>query len=283
MAEKLTFLSKTKTDCPVCGASFSREELYTGRGRLIAGDLTDELRRMYQPSQKYGEVFPLSYTLYVCPECYYAAYHSDFMQVPSDTVSSIMDARDARVAAITKLVGELDFASPRTLREGAVSYFLAMQSYDYFPSTFSPAIKQGLCALRAAWLFKELHRKYPGDNYDYVSKLFYRKASFFYSLSIENETKGVESVAEVPHLGPDLDKNYGYDGVIYLAALLEYRYGAREEMETRKEALINAKRTVARIFGMGKASKNKPAALLNNAKDLHDILTKELAEVEDDA
>ncbi|MBI9102979.1 MAG: DUF2225 domain-containing protein [Spirochaetales bacterium] len=283
MAEKLTFLSKNKIKCPVCEAKFSREELFTGRGRLIAGDLTNELRRLYEPSQKYGEVFPLIYTLDVCPECYYASFQSDFTGIPADTASQLFEHKNERMESITKLVGELDFNNPRSLREGAASYYLAMHSYEYFPSSFSPAVKQGLCTLRAAWLFNDLHAKFPSDNYDYVARIFYRKAAFFYTQSVENESSGKESVAEVPHLGPDLDKNYGYDGILYLSALLEYKYGSKENLELRRESLSTAKRTVARIFGMGKASKNKPAALLNNSKDLHDQLTKELAEAGDDA
>ncbi len=40
----MTFFSKEEIKCPVCGAAFYREEMRTGRGRLIAGELTEELR-----------------------------------------------------------------------------------------------------------------------------------------------------------------------------------------------------------------------------------------------
>ncbi|MDR1894978.1 MAG: DUF2225 domain-containing protein [Spirochaetales bacterium] len=273
---KLTFLSKKNPECPVCQAPVVREELYTGRGRLIAGELTDELRRLYQPSQKFGEVFPLIYSIMVCPECYYAAFSSDFSQVPGPTAEALQGSTDARKQGIKKLFPVLDYNNPRTLKEGASSYFLAMYCYDSFPKNFNPLIKQGLCALRAAWLCTDLHRLHPQDNFDYLSRLFYRKAAFFYVQAVENETTGRESVADVPNLGPDLDKNYGYDGVLYLSALLEYRYGPRENAEYRQQALEEAKRTVARIFGMGKASKNKPEVLLTRSKDLHETLTKEL-------
>ncbi len=75
--------------CPVCHAEFHREDIRTGRGRLIAGDLTDELRRSYQPSKKYGEVYPLFYPVTVCPECYYAAFQGDFTEIPDNSVLSI--------------------------------------------------------------------------------------------------------------------------------------------------------------------------------------------------
>jgi hypothetical protein len=50
----------------------------------------------------------------------------------------------------------------------------------------------------------------------------------------------------------------------------------------RTHALQRAKRTVARIFGMGKASKEKPAAILDNAREVYDAINKELGESEGD-
>lgn len=273
---KTTFFAKTDTVCPVCGGKFHREELLTGRGRLIAGDLTDELRRTYDPSTKYGEVYPLIYTLVVCPECLFTAFSADFEQIPDAVKEALLADQEKRKAAVMPLFRDLDFRNPRTLKEGAAGYLLGVMSYDLLPKGFSPTIKQGLCALRGAWLLGDLHRKYPGDNWDYLVRLFYRKACFFYTESVVKEGDGQESVAEVPHLGPDLDKNYGYDGVLYLSALLEYRFGPREDLELRRSSLETAKRTVARIFGMGKASKDKPSALLDRAKDLFSKMGEEL-------
>ena len=39
--------------------------MMTGSGRLNAGELTEELRRLYIPSKKYGEVNPLIYYIVV--------------------------------------------------------------------------------------------------------------------------------------------------------------------------------------------------------------------------
>lgn len=85
-------------------------------------------------------------------------------------------------------------------------------------------------------------------------------------------------MASIPNLGPDLDKNYGYDGVLYLSAYLEYKYGPRKDTEMRKTYLNNAKRTLSRIFGMGKASKNKPSILLDLARDVRTKITEEIEE-----
>ena len=79
--KKVTFISKEPIVCPVCEASFNREELFSGR--VNAGDLTDELHRTYIPMHSYGEVHPLVYELTVCPSCWYSAYKYDFLGLPS--------------------------------------------------------------------------------------------------------------------------------------------------------------------------------------------------------
>lgn len=274
--KKLTFFSKKPIICPVCDASFYREELFSGGGRLIAGDLTPELRRIYEPSKKYGESFPLIYAVLVCPSCYYSAFPADYLEIPEDRIAGLNQDTEKRYNSIGKIFPELDFTQSRTLNEGAASYYLAMMCYDSFPGEISPTFKQGLCALRCAWTFNDLHRKHPSDNYDYMAKLLYHKARFFYSLAVERETSGAESLGGAKSLGPDIDKNYGYDGVLYLAGLLELHHGPKSDPEIRTKALENAKRAVAKIFGMGKASKNKPASILDNARDLFNTINSEL-------
>ncbi len=272
----ISFFSKDPVVCPVCESKFYQEELRTGRGRLNAGDLTEELRRLYQPSRKYGEVNPLLYPVVVCPECLYSSYQPDFQELPAGKTEEAASAADKRKEAVSAAFGDVDFGNPRRLKEGTASYILAMMCYDFFPPERSPVFKQGLSALRGAWLFNNLHEKFPGENYDYLSKLLYRKASFFYSLAVEYDGSGKQSLTEVGNLGPDLDKNYGYDGVLYISALLEYYYGPDNDNGKRIKALQQAKTTVARIFGMGKASKEKPGSLLEKAKELHASIGEEL-------
>jgi len=158
------------------------------------------------------------------------------------------------------------------------AYYLAIMCYDFYTKESAPTIKQGISALRAAWTCNDLHRKYPSDNWDYLAANFYRKARFSYNRAVELETGGKETVSTVRHLGPDLDKNYGFDGVLYIGGLLEFKFGAKEDKDFRLASITKSKRAVARIFGMGRASKNKPAAILDNAKDLYDRMAKELAE-----
>lgn len=273
---KLTYFSKNKIQCPICENTFYREDLLTGRGRLIAGDLTDELRRQYDPSDKFGRVNPLIYPVTVCPACYYAAFPGDFLDIDPEARQAIDLDADKRLRDIGLLFDDLDFREPRGLKEGAASYYFAMMCYEFAPDEKSPTIKQGLCALRAAWLMNDLAAVERDENYDRVADIFYRKARFLYNQAIEYEQSGKESVSAVAHLGPDLDKNYGYDGVLYLAAYLDLHYGPKEDLKKYAAGLKFARRTCARIFGMGKASKNKPEAILDRARSLYETLGEEL-------
>ncbi|MCL2294335.1 MAG: DUF2225 domain-containing protein [Spirochaetes bacterium] len=274
----VTFLAKAETVCPVCDYKFKKEEMMTGGGRLNAGDLTVELRRLYIPSKKYGELNPLVYYLTVCPRCLFAASPLDFAEIKPQQIAVLRANIDDRISSLKSVFSSVDFTEKRTLLEGVASYYLALITLDSFPKDMSPTIKGGIYSLRGAWLCNDLHSKYPNENYDYMANIFYRKARFYYTQALQGEQDGIEGIGGAKNLGPDLDKNYGYDGVLYIGAYLQYKYSPRDNENKRKEALADAKRIVAKIFGMGKASKNKPAAILDNAKTIFDRINSELKE-----
>jgi hypothetical protein len=277
--KKVTFISKDPIVCPACEAPFNREELFSGR--VNAGNLTDELHRTYIPMHNYGEVFPLIYELTVCPSCWYTAYKADFVGIPPKAAAAIKDGTAARVEAAQRIFAGTDFNSPRGLIEGAASYYLAMLSYEHLPKEYSPTIKQGLSAIRAAWLCNYLDQKRPGENFVYAARVFYAKARFLYRLAVELEQKGKEQLTTVKWLGPDTDKNYGFEGVLYLSAMLELKYGPRTDEAKRAESLDACKRTIAKMFGIGRKSKSKPGPLVDKVRDLYDQLKKELHQEEE--
>ncbi len=80
-ASNITFFQKNPINCPICNTEFRREELRSGGGRLIAGKLTNELRRRYQENKKYGVIIPLIYPIVVCPNCFYSAFPEDFLKM----------------------------------------------------------------------------------------------------------------------------------------------------------------------------------------------------------
>lgn len=277
---KVTFISKEPITCPACGAGFHREELFSGR--VNAGDLTDELHRTYIPMQAYGPVHPLVYEVSVCPSCWYAAYKPDFAGLPEKFSRPLAESTSARVEAVQRLFSSIDFSGPRGLLEGAASYYLAMLCYDGLSKEYSPAIKQGISALRAAWLCGYLDRERPGENFDYAARIFYGKARFLYRLAAELDQKGKEQLSTVKWLGPDTDKNYGYEGVLYLAAVLELEYGPRGDEAKRAESLDAHKRAIAKMFGLGKKSRAKPGPLVDKVRDLYERLKAELHQEDDE-
>jgi uncharacterized protein (DUF2225 family) len=275
---KTSFFQKNKTVCPVCEAEFNREEMLTGSGRLIAGGLTAELHRLYEPSSRYGELYPLAYQVVVCPECWFASSDMDFPSLPPARIIKAKDDTKFRKEETLEVFPDIDFSQTRRLMEGAASQYLALRCYDFYTKDFSPTIKQGVAALRTAWLLDELDKKFPGQHYDWLATALRKKAEYFYNEALAREQGGKEILAGMKNLGPDTDKNYSYEGMLYLCAYLRYKYGASHDANERRESLEGARRTIAKLFGMGKASKSKPGAFLELARKTYDAINRDLTE-----
>ncbi|GMO11509.1 MAG: DUF2225 domain-containing protein [Treponemataceae bacterium] len=274
----LTFRSKQKTECPVCEHEFHKEEILTGGGRMIAGPLTDELRRVYEPGKKFGAVYPFMYTIGACPVCHTAFFWSDFKAMAKlKDMEKFMESSEKRQASVQAVFPNYDLAQDRTILDGAAAFYLALLCYEDVDAEFFPTMKRALVALRLAWLSGEIHAAIPGHNYDFVQKVFYRKAMFFYQQAITTAIQEKEHLQDFPNFGPDIDKNYGYDGLTYMCGLLEYKYGQTEDMGLRLQKLNEYKIGLARIFGLGRSSKNKPGPLLEHSRALYDNLKKTLA------
>ncbi len=80
------------------------------------------------------------------------------------------------------------------------------------------------------------------------------------------------------NFGPDVDNNFGFDGVMYMLGYLEYNFGSQSDPEQREKIADQCRRAIARLVGMGKSSKNKPSILIEKAKDLHKLLGEEIKE-----
>lgn len=278
MAEEITFFSKNDIECPVCGTSFKREELLTGRGRLSAGDLTNELRRTYLPTKKFGKVDPLLYPVTVCPTCFYAADDNDFLNIPPKAVQNIKNYKNVRAGYMIKIFGKLpSFREPRDTFAGISSYIMAISSYPFFDrKKFSPSIKIGISYLRASWLFTDLFEQTKDTKFQELSQSFGIKALEFYDLAILNQSKAAEPMENIRSLGPDTDKNFGYDGVLYVNAILKFKNSHMIEDPFEKlKAYEDIKRTLSKVFGIGKKAKDKPEVLLNFAKDIYEKIGEE--------
>jgi uncharacterized protein len=275
----LSYWSKEKCKCPVCHKEFDKEVMLSGQGRMIAGGLTDELHRIFEPSKKYGRIYPLIYDIGACPCCNTALFWSDFKDIKNrDAMDAIYGHSEKRKKAVNAVFPYFDLHRQRSLFDGCAMYYLALLTYDDANVDMLPTMKRAIISLRLAWLTKELDGRCPGHNYDYVSKVLYNKATFFYEQAVINETKRIEKSSTLANSGPDMDKNYGWDGVIYLCGLLEYKYGQNEDQQIRLRKLSEAKMAIARIFGLGKSSKAKPGPLLEKSRDLYDKLSLEVSD-----
>ena len=272
----ISFFQKNDTVCPICEHKFKKEELRVGGGRLIAGPLGNDLRRYYEASKKFGDVYPLIYYVMTCPGCYYSTLSTDFLTPDPKALDLVRAGERQRRQTVDLIFPSLDWQNPKTLREGAAGYILAVMTYQHYTSSSTPTVKSGICSLRAAWCFADLHRRYPTENFDYLEKIWYHKSRFFYGLTVDREQTGEESMNASMNFGPDSDNNFGFDGVMYLTGYLEYHYGSQANPEIREKSLSSARRAIARLVGMGKSSKSKPSAIIEKAKDLHKLLGEEV-------
>jgi len=281
---KITFVDKNPTTCPVCSHDFYREALMTGSGRLIAGKLTNELRRLYQPSKKFGRINPLIYPIVVCPECLFAAFPEDFPNLNKKYVDNLREFTERRKQLVRQTFGDVDFHDNRDDRAGAASYILALSSYSFFDPKVSPTLKRGLCALRAAWLLDDLMEAAEDEEtknrYGHVQEIMYQKANHFYTASLDLMQTGKESTEKIV-LGPDVDKNWGYEGYLYTISSLTLKMGYLEEdLEARALGYVKAKRVISKLFGSGKASKSKPSEILDMSRSIYDQLNSCVTEIE---
>jgi hypothetical protein len=133
--------------------------------------------------------------------------------------------------------------------------------------------------MRAGFLFEELHKEKPGHYFDFMKDIFYRKALFFYKLATELNTRKEQIFENIPlALGPDLDKNWSFDGVTYLMGALTFILSDKTDPVKRKKDLEDAKLLFGRLFGMGKSSHDKPKEILDKSRHFYDLINKELNE-----
>ncbi|MGL5955953.1 MAG: DUF2225 domain-containing protein [Brevinema sp.] len=270
MKQGVTFFSKHLIICPSCNTEFKKEELQTGRGRLNASDLTPELRRMYIPTQKYGVVNPLLYPILVCPTCLLAGFPNEFQKFSSDQIPSIQEEEENRHKLIRQCFGkDLDFNENRDTIEGAASYILGFSCSIFLPKESSPTAKRGLYALRAAWLTDDLYQKSKLEHFKELRDSLYYQAYVNYDLCLERQLKNKEPFDGFVWMGPDVDTNFGYDGLLYIIAFLSMKHISLLTPDEQIIKIGNVKRVLSKIFGIGKSSKAKPQALVSSSRTLY--------------
>ncbi len=274
-SKKASFKSKDNSTCPVCNTIHQREQMFQGGGRLIAGKLTKELRRLYEKNKKFGRINPNDYVILTCPKCLYSSFSKDWSTLQGPDLERMKSQSGDRRVNIEKILGPLDFSQDRNLITGAASFLLAIDSYQNRSPKDAPTPKKAVCALKSAWYFDDLHDEFPSLGYDKIRDTLYQKASNWYMLTLDIMQTGAEPVdVAAPILGPDTDNNWGFDGVIYINASLamKFRDMLADNEDDKVKLLTKSKRMLAKLYGSGKSSKSKPSAILDMAKELYDEL-----------
>ncbi|MBO5691375.1 MAG: DUF2225 domain-containing protein, partial [Spirochaetaceae bacterium] len=119
----ISFYTKEKMTCTVCRKAFPREEMLSGSGRMIAGELTDELHRIFEPSAKYGQIYPLIYSVGACPNCHTALFWNDFKPLSSAEAEEILEGEEARRKKVGTIFPHYNLNRERTVFDGAAMYY----------------------------------------------------------------------------------------------------------------------------------------------------------------
>lgn len=281
----VSYRSRDKIVCKICETDHNPEQLHTGGGRLIAGRLTAELRRLYEANKRYGKIYPAAYSILTCPQCLYSGFPIDFNNLHHDDVEKLQKQTLERRTGIEKIVGPVNFKEDRNLVLGAASYILAINCYQVRGRAVAPTPKKALCSLRAAWLFNDMHEEFPGMGFDKLREFLYNKTVHYYSLTLDIMSTGKEPHDQfVNLLGPDTDQNWGFDGVVYLNGYFTSRMLDRlaDTTEKKIELLDRSKRYLGKLYGLGRSSKTKPSVLINLAKDLYEQISKQMDEFRGD-
>ncbi len=281
-ASSFTFFSKTPMECPLCQSEFYREDLKSGGGRLIAGKLTHDLRRLYEDNKKFGVIIPMIYSISVCPECYYAALYEDFYSLGKSR-EKLIEHQSTRENLVQQLCPGINYHKVRNIEHGLMSYLLAIDCYKLMDKRQSPTLKRGILSLRVSWLASDMAKHYDKPVFASMKQIFYRKAAKYYGLALGYSQNGTEPFDGTKHIGPDTDKNWGYDGLLYLAGLLNYKLAESDKnIERKGKTYIKVRRIMGKLYGRGQASKDKPTVILNNAKDIYDDLRKSIKQIEEE-
>lgn len=275
---KNSYFEKKSTTCPCCGIDFFRENYFSGSNRFIAKDLSLDLRRQYQPTERYGYIYPLIYCVVVCPECFYADFPETFNFVNEEEKKDLLKHQFVALEKIKEMLliesESVDFSQHRGLKEGIISYFLTISYINnkFHENSNDGLFKKGLSAIRCAWCLEDLMIIDP-TNKEYWNSLrnyFYFLAYKVYDSLIEIISKSSSVFQKMQWLGPDLDFNFGMDGVFYLAGYLGYaHYEHIEDKEVFKKKMIDYSKCFSRIFGKGKASTDKTRPLLLHAEEMY--------------
>lgn len=275
--KKISYRAKEATKCPVCGTTHFKEELLSGSGRLIAGKLTQELQRLYEDNKKWGKINPLVYHVQVCPKCLFAAFPKDFTNLNAEEILALKNTVSHRQKVVETFFGKYDMGENRSIVHGAISYMLNVDCYHLRGNQVAPTPKKAVSAIRAAWILDDLFKEANYRPYDKLRDFYYVEAARYYKRVLDTMTSGIEPMEEAAYiLGPSLDFNWAFDGVIYLNSYLTRKFIDQMATNPKDKYTImdSSRRYLSKLYGSGKSSKSRPSVIIDMAKELYDEMGK---------
>lgn len=135
MTEQSELFDK-KVECPICKKEFLTKKVKTSRLRLLKRD-EDFLNH-------YSAENPIKYSIFVCPNCGYAASENKFNDIKKDQIGIIIDNISSRW-------NKRDFGGIRDLDEAIESYKLALLAGTLLKAK---KLEQGNICLSLGWLYR---------------------------------------------------------------------------------------------------------------------------------
>ena len=232
----------------------------------------------------FGEVHPLVYDVTVCPSCFYAALRSDFSAVPQKTLATLEAETAARVSP-----GPERLSRVWTSRAPGVSWrerpatTWRFSATSVFPRTFLRPSRAPCAACAPRGCAAISTRRRPNENFDYLALVFYRKARVLYRGAIDREQSGKEPIGAAKWMGPGHGQELRVSKASFTCRGCWSSSTATGEIRDLpgEPSWTSRKRTIAKMFGLGKRSKAKPGPLLDKARDLYERLKAELNQDDD--
>ncbi len=148
-----------QVECPLCYEEFPTENVWMNKISV--------LEEYPDLGKKYAGTNPLFYSVWVCPNCFYADLRGDeFM----NTGKINDEAFEEDYPVFKMLAGGEDFRQPRTFQLAVIAYKLALLTAKHKKSSTA---RLGTFNLRLAWLYRalkkeeqeKLHVQYALQNY----------------------------------------------------------------------------------------------------------------------
>jgi hypothetical protein len=180
-------LWEKKIECPICKSSFKTFNVHREYIKLKSRDT--DLRGVYEG------INPNWYDVWVCPNCYYAAFRDDFFKLTFTKIKVFKEDIEER----KKLAKGADFKKERNPYLALLSYQLGAYCYT---KRRNSSEKVASLFTKAAWLARENHSFT-------LERDLLEKSVFYYKKSYEEETESTLDQIVVVYLIGEIERRLG--------------------------------------------------------------------------